>query len=272
MMVSFLMPTRGRPELAIRSLASLKEHCTDMACWEVALAFDQDDRENGRQIVDWCEREGVRYRVLIMPRYGYNYLHYYYNALAYIAEGAWLFLWNDDVMMRTPAWDKKFNEALCVPFSKGRLIFGDPSVDYGDPDHPRGDFGCGLFPIVPKRVASTWGHLSPVRQVDSYVFSVLKALQKYFDNLIQGQSRFVADCGIQLFHDRFDRTGNNHDPTYQEGVETYDKSDFWVPAPEETAAMGVDMVQLHPQLRQWISADATALVRAWGLRPQKLNQ
>src|SRR4051812_35793729 len=90
-MVSFVVPSRERPELLRQSIASLGE-----GDFEVIVRIDDDDPLLGGYLdLD---------QVIVGPRHGYGALQNYYDELAAQARGDWLFLWNDDALMRTPDW------------------------------------------------------------------------------------------------------------------------------------------------------------------------
>ena len=40
---SFILPTRLRSQMCIRSIASVADKCDDLGCFEFLLAFDEDE-------------------------------------------------------------------------------------------------------------------------------------------------------------------------------------------------------------------------------------
>tara|TARA_R110002020_G_scaffold308462_2_gene524136 strand:+ start:6869 stop:8389 length:1521 start_codon:yes stop_codon:yes gene_type:complete len=100
---SFLMPTRGNPELTLKSLKSIVTHSSNTIPYEVLIAIDSDDKEN-LEIVSQINElfnniQCGTVKVIITERYFYYGLHKYYNLLANISKGKLLFLWNNDCVM-----------------------------------------------------------------------------------------------------------------------------------------------------------------------------
>lgn len=97
-MISVLCPSRGRPDLLDKSLRSLLD--TRTAKVELLVAADPDDHAT----VEVAVALGA---AVWMPaeRLGYRRLHDYYNALASLASGDWLLIWNDDAVMHSQGWD-----------------------------------------------------------------------------------------------------------------------------------------------------------------------
>ena len=106
MLVSFLIPTRKQVVMLRDSIGSILRLCSPSHRFEICLAIDSDDTETLEiipEIIRFMPPNSVK--VIITPRKGYARLHEYYNALAEIATGAMLFLWNDDAKMETKHWD-----------------------------------------------------------------------------------------------------------------------------------------------------------------------
>ena len=100
---SFLMPTRGNPNLTLKSLRSIVEQSSDTISYEVLIAIDSDDNENLNIISQIYEifqnsKKGI-VTIIITQRYHYYGLHRYYNLLAKISKGKLLFLWNNDCII-----------------------------------------------------------------------------------------------------------------------------------------------------------------------------
>lgn len=151
--VSVMIPSRGRPDLLAKSIASLLD--TAEGDVEVLVRFDDDDKETagavphkGSEVVsEWAGKIKVKFG----QRHGYRNLHLYYNELAEIASGDWLLLWNDDAVMNTEGWDAKIHAAgggLKVLNATGRL---------------------NLFPIFTKKLRDVLGHVSLQAHSDSWL-------------------------------------------------------------------------------------------------------
>lgn len=96
-MISVLLPSRGRPELLARSVASLRDNAARPP--EILVAADDDD-----PVTVQLARTLDMITVVCSP-VGYARLHEYYAVLAARATGDWLLVWNDDATMMTMHWD-----------------------------------------------------------------------------------------------------------------------------------------------------------------------
>lgn len=102
-MISVLCPSRGHPDLLVRSVDSLRNRAISDP--QILVAADDDDTET----ILTAQRLGVD--VYIRERVGYDRLHVYYQELAALANGDWLMVWGDDCIMTSNCWDEKI-EAL----------------------------------------------------------------------------------------------------------------------------------------------------------------
>lgn len=111
---SILMPTRRRPDDAVRAVESLRSHAVRPDAVEYLLRFDSDDRASYDAV---RAQGGTHVRAFIGRRYGYRGMHHYYNLLARKARGAFLVAWNDDAQMVSDGWDEMVEaaaEPVCV--------------------------------------------------------------------------------------------------------------------------------------------------------------
>lgn len=195
--ISVLLPTRGRGQLAHKSLLSLVDNATDIKNVEFLLAIDDDDTAtldylNDTMIPDFQSRD-IALRAFNMKRMGYQQLHKYVNYLGYNSYGRWLLFWNDDAVMQSKGWD---NEIISY---NGQLAI----LRYKDNHncHP-----YSVFPIVPRDWLTLFECLSPAQQTDAWISQVAWLT----DSMITIESK--------VLHDRADITGNNDDEIYQERV------------------------------------------------------
>lgn len=150
--ISVLCPTRNRPELLAKSVKSLLGNADNPYQVEVLLAVDPDDEESYLNVVD-----GVTVISSVMPeRFGYQRLHGYYNALARVARGKWLVIWNDDAVMKTKGWDTE------VVNHQPALLFPTPE------EAPH----CNAFPIFPTAWARVLGHVGGGAYVDTWIQAI----------------------------------------------------------------------------------------------------
>ena len=208
MLVSFMCPSRGRPESFLRSMESISNRAQDSSCFEVLVWLDNDD-ETARE---YPRLPYVKY--FTGARVGYARLNEVVNILARTACGRWLFLWNDDVVVRTDNWDV--------------VLSGIEPTIVGNPMHNHGSSGLCVFPIVPRAWVDQIGHFALDGANDTW-------WQKIGE--INGTLRPVP---ITLFHDRSDLTGNHDDQTRREN--NYDPATFW--AEDTQALIRVDAEEL----------------------------
>lgn len=184
--VSVLLPSRHRPVLLRKAIASLAATAKYPERVEVLVAADPDDGET--RISDDVLLRAVR--VLTAPqRWGRGSIHEYYNWLARHATGDWLLLFNDDATMLTQDWDE--------------IIAGqEPCIALVGSNH-----GDHMFMAVPSAWARAAGYLSALPDIDNFLYAVGERL---------GCNRHVP---VRVFHDMYRVTGNNGDDTYWEGRE-----------------------------------------------------
>ncbi len=96
---SLIVPSRGRPESLRRFLASVAETAAELDTIEVVLVSDADDPDTAQ-----VDGQGLRLnRVVVAPGLTMGAL----NQAGYEgASGRYLMLLNDDVVVRTPGWDR----------------------------------------------------------------------------------------------------------------------------------------------------------------------
>ena len=177
MLVSFLLPTRNMPNETLQSLETLINNASTKNKWEVLIAIDSDDEPSLNIIPkidnlfsrhDFCE-----YNIIITERQGYFGLNYYYNKLAEMAQGELLFLWNDDVMMKSTHWDNllkndalKWPDKICFFPIETNIL---DAVWHKDLVKTFGIYSSG-FPIVRKEWLNIVGHLTKDFRNDSYIW------------------------------------------------------------------------------------------------------
>jgi len=221
-LVSVLLPTRGRPQALRESVGSLFETAGDHNAFEVLYAVDADDQEDTLTAVDQMMLDGGRHRVKIFQeRHGYANLHEYVNYLAGRPygwagpAGDWLMLWNDDAIMQTYGWDWRIRELPC------RFILDTWT------NHPT--LTC-TFPIVPRVWVEAIGHFSLNAHCDTW----WQLIGEWTHRLVR------ADIDVQ--HNRFDLTGQNHDLTYEQGRLQHQTVSFYSAATTELIKQDASVV------------------------------
>lgn len=215
-MISVLLPSRGRPEALIESVASLRDNADDPDRVEVLVAVDADDPAT-RTAALVSSVTGI---TTFEERHGYSGLYHYVNELARKAMGDWLFLWNDDARMLTAGWDRIVHDqapAVLWPHSN---------------DIPT----CNTFPLWPKAWTDLIGHVSLSPHCDSWI--------QYLGQTLGLHHRVP----IQILHDRADLTGGHDDQTRAESLAGYRTAEYGSPA--MGAARAADIAALRALIGQ----------------------
>lgn len=189
------MPTRGRYEMAKKSIDSLFDNCKDPNNFEVLLAVDNDDIETTEKLEAYASDKS-NVRLVYFERQYYRGLHNYINRLASEATGTSLMLWNDDSTIDSKNWDEEIlnnHNTFCVLSPKVQNM-----------EHFWRHIGV-LFPIIPKEWIDITEEWAQVPACDSVIDIISKrfGIQVLLDTVV-------------ITHDRYDDTGNNHDQTWIE--------------------------------------------------------
>jgi hypothetical protein len=210
MLISVLLPSRGRPGALADTVAGLLELASRPEDVQVLVAADPDDTDTistvlPEQATIWTAPE----------RYGYPRLHEYVNALAEQAAGAWLWLWNDDARILTPGWDMQ------VAGARQAVLW----------PHSNDIASCNTFPIWPRAWTDHLGHVSLSPHCDSWI--------QYLGQTLDRHDR----VDIDVLHDRADLTGGHNDQTRAESLAGYRTADYGSPPME--AARAADVAALR---------------------------
>lgn len=177
---SFIFPSRERIQLCIESISSLYNLAADKRCFEVVMAFDDDDMKTKDEIEKFCKETGIQYQILITERYKYRGMHLYLNKLLKIIKGDYCCFWGDDIKMLTNEWDKLL---------MSEIIEDNISVfDFNNNHYP------WISSMVPKKYLTAMKHFSVILNADSW---------------IEGIFRYILDIGkpskyINIYHHRKD--------------------------------------------------------------------
>lgn len=194
LLVSILMPTRGRVDLARRSTESLLNNCADASHVEIVVAYDNDDTDSAQFFTsprwnDLITSHGAHSQVIRCEPWGYQGLHRYYTTMARQAKGKWFMIWNDDAVMQSQYWDKQVEQNQdWVGLLHMYTANFKPSLT--------------LFPLIPRLWLDLFGEISLHQLNDSWIQDVCH------------QAEAVKSIPVSVFHDRYDVTGNNLDETY----------------------------------------------------------
>lgn len=198
MSVSVLLPSRGRPGSLRRSVESLYNTSDRSDLIRVFVGYDSDDLET-LDVADDMNLLACRFS----KRNGYGNLHLYVNRMAEIADGDWLFLWNDDALMKTNSWDSIFYQYDSnIPFV---LSPSSTGVEH--------TMCC--FPAISKSLFHVIGHMSLSNHIDTWLQDLGNA------------TGILRKIDVHVYHDRFDLTGGHNDQTFAESSASYRTEEFY---------------------------------------------
>lgn len=183
-MISLLCPTRGRPNRAMQFLNSVLETQTNNN--EIIFGLQSDDpmlKNYPKEIHD---------RAMIFEP---STTVYYWNQMAQASKGNLLTLIADDVIMRTPGWDAKFETVSSLYLDGIYLITTQDGRSHGNPPenlptpHPTitrkwfDTLGYFTFPGLFHYYADTWNS-SIARRLDRQVnmYDIMWEHIKEFDD------------------------------------------------------------------------------------------
>jgi glycosyltransferase involved in cell wall biosynthesis len=191
-LLSVILPTRGRPEQLRAFVDSLVQAADDASRIEVVMVVDEDDAATRA-----FEHPAARLRKVVVPRglsMGALNMH---GCRA--AAGDWLMLGNDDVVVRTPGWDRRMAAAF-ASFPDGVAL-----VHVND-----GTFKEALcvFPCVSRRFVELAGGICPEDywryRIDDHIYNVFNLLYllgeariQYLPDVLFEHHNYVASLAGQ---------------------------------------------------------------------------
>lgn len=199
MTISVLLPTRGRTTALYNSVKSLLDRADNLDQIEVLLAMDRDDVDSVAYAKENIVPLHNKIHIYMFDRLGYTKLNMYMNALAALAQGYWIIMWNDDALMNSQGWDTEIEKNREHPMPLLRM-------QVENFDHP-----FALFPIIKKEWFTTVGVFSHYVHNDRYLYNLAR-------NICDG---ILVDIPVNVLHDRADITGNNDDDTFKNTLNNY---------------------------------------------------
>jgi glycosyltransferase involved in cell wall biosynthesis len=185
--ISLLLPTRGRAALVQRLFDSLVQTTADLRHLEVVLCIDEDDSES-REI---CRRELSLIKIVGAPGRTMGKM----NRDCYeSSHGRYVMLVNDDLIFRTPHWDRRVLETASRFADEIAIIYGN-DLDQGA--------AVPTFPIVSRRVCELLGEICPSGyrhlHIESHLLDIFKQLARlghkricYLDDVIFEHMHYVV--------------------------------------------------------------------------------
>jgi hypothetical protein len=194
--ISLLLPTRGRPALVRRLFESVAAMTARSERLEVILYVDEDDA--GSHDLDSRDFKVVR---IIGPRLS---MGEYNSACLQRARGDILILANDDMVIRTRAWDDKV-VAMHAGFADGIYL--------AYPNDLFKNSRLATFPILSRRCCEVLGDPYPSAYrgafIDAHLFDLFKRLQHAgYDRI-----RYMQDVVFEHLHYRSGKA--EYDETYR---------------------------------------------------------
>jgi len=206
MLISVLLPTRGRKEPLLNSIKSLLDLADKPDQIELLLGMDNDDLEH----IEYVQKEILpnfpNASLFQFNRLGYKKLNMYVNTLAGLSKGHWIFVWNDDAIMQTKGWDTIIHSYNSHPMPLLRTIVA------GMLTHP-----FSIFPIIKRKWYEIVGAVSLYTHVDRFVYNVNSNIDW------PNKKVWVVDIPVHVIHDRYDLTGNNKDETFETSIKNYNE-------------------------------------------------
>lgn len=191
--IAVLLATHKRTDALSRSLFSLIDRAQDLDSIQFVFGIDNDDDIGMTHFTEVIQPElddrDINYEAIGFEPLGYMGLNRYYNTLAQSADADWLWVWCDDAICETDAWDQRIRE--CTGEFKLLKV------------HTHNEHPYSIFPIYPADWHKTLGYLSQHQLIDAecsqiaYFLDVMKIIE------------------VDVTHDRADLTGNNADANAQ---------------------------------------------------------
>ena len=181
--VSILCPTRGRPERASNLLRSIYD--TQSNNNEILFCLQEDDPKLNKY-----PKEIVDLSIMSKPKT----TSYYWNMLAEKSSGDILILMGDDVMIKSKAWDVRFNEVYDqYPDGIFNIKMQDGRVGRPRRQHP--EELPGPHPVISRRWVDTLGY---------FVFPGFRhyCVDKWIDTIARSLGRSVNLYDMEFTHNK----------------------------------------------------------------------
>lgn len=197
-LVSILLPTRGRPAWMAESIYSIHDLARDHTRLEFILKVDDDDLETVEAVGKLKLK--CKSKILVTPRgNGYKDMHLWVNQMSQMAEGDWLYLWNDDARMATKNWDEILSRTFVIDARRSLelMLLVTPVV---------GRLSATEFMFLRRKVFEVLGHWSLCPHNDIWIHSVMSFIG----------AAYPCDIQVEHYHGMLD------DDTWKEVRKHYD--------------------------------------------------
>jgi hypothetical protein len=188
--IAVLLPTRSRTQALTDSVTSIVSRASDMSKIQILFGFDTDDTVGLKHfenvIQPFLDDHDVAYEAQAFESMGYAGLNRYYNHLGKNASADWLFVWNDDAVMNTKAWDQviqKYTGQFCLLKV-----------------HTHNEHPYSIFPIVPCAWFDLFKHFSRHQMIDAELSQMAYCLD------------LIKIIDIDVTHNQVELTKDSLDP------------------------------------------------------------
>lgn len=183
MICSILIPTRSRLPRLKETLQSIQD-TADQSNYEVILRLDSDDKETILGLNDLNKQ--FTFKAIIGSRLlGYPSINVFYSQMAEAATGTWIFILNDDCVLKGKGWDEQLKKI------RPTCIVQPEYNQLGSSLYTRTE--GGPFPIVPNLIWKTLGYEVIPNPVDIALDQMIRIEKKW---------RTVFLKGLTVYHHR----------------------------------------------------------------------
>lgn len=183
-LISVLIPTRKRLSRLQRCIKSFEENTKNYSKIELIFKIDVDDNETFNFLINYNHKIDTKY-IFSDRLNGYGNLHDFYNEMAKISSGYFLYIFNDDIYMKTFGWEEiieKYKNKFCILAHNTYLLDNSPAVINQTNRNKIFTENFNGNPIFPKKIFELWGFISLNPMVDFWISTVVKILkQKNFN-------------------------------------------------------------------------------------------
>ena len=194
-LVSILFPTRGRPKWLCESVDTLVSLAKDKSLFEFIFKVDDDDKETIETVAKLSSI--LPCKAIISPRgIGYHQMHVWVNEMCALAQGDWLFIFNDDALMTTVEWDQVLLNYEIPNYWHG--VDDVAMLAAATIDRPH----AHEFLFVRKKAVDIMGHFSMNPHNDNWIFSIMCFIHsafmipieiKHFSEIAEDETRQASE-------------------------------------------------------------------------------
>ena len=184
-LVSVIMHSRGRPNLFMKSIASLVKTCSNIDEVEIIMKLDSDDATIP-EYLDILNKCPFSYKILVYDRMeAYWSLYIFQNDLSRIANGDVLWLFNEDNQIVSGDWLHAFRES--------RNVFPDNIYVCHVPGNTSKKSGKCVSPAYTREWFQVMDMVSPHVFSDRFLSVVAGQLGRFLHTPLIGSIQFVHE-------------------------------------------------------------------------------